>query len=447
METNPYVPRQRNRRAERSAEAPAPQPVQAQPVASPAPQQAYAPQQVYAPQPVYPPVQQSAPMTVPQQGQQPIPQRPVQTLYPPVQSAPYAARPVVQQPPQRPAVQPAQPVRQQPAQRVEYAPRSTPVRPRTAEPSGSANPSWQTPAAPIRRADAPVPHARQGNGLAREQAKAERQRQREEDLKRQREEDRKRRREEERTRSAEAPRPAARKLSPLLTTVMSLMLIAVMALVAAWSLMEAYLTTQAEQQEAAYQAILSNYHVTEDESGVRSVTWQALIEKYATQYNLQPAFVTAIIRNESSFRTNAESNVGARGLMQIMPDTAEWIAGKLDDSAYSFDRMWDAETNIRYGCWYLGYLSELFDGDPILVACAYHAGQGEVRSWLGDKSISSDGATVPIENIPISETKTYAGRVTQAYGIYQALLYPDQPFDAQGRLSDDGAVRAAAADR
>lgn len=410
METNPYVPRQRNRRSERTSEAAPRQPVQQ----------------------MYPPVQPSAPPVYPQQMQQS--QRPVQPLYPPVQNAPYGAQPAQQQM-QRPTAQPARP---QPVQRVEYAPRSTPVRPRVLEQSGNTNPGWQTPAAAPRRTDAPVPHARQGHGLAREQAKAEKQRQREADQQR---------RNEERARQTEAPKAAPRKLSPWLTTAMSLMLIGVMALVAAWSLMQAYLTTQDEEREAAYRAILTNYHVTEDESGTLAVTWQEIIEKYAAQYNLQPAFVTAIIRNESSFRTNAESSVGARGLMQMMPDTAEWIAGKLDDSAYTFDRMWDAETNIRYGCWYLGYLSELFGGDPILVACAYHAGQGEVRSWLGDDDISPDGVTVPLGNIPISETKTYAGRVTQAYGIYQALLYPDQPFDAQGSLPHDGAVHSAAADR
>ena len=138
----------------------------------------------------------------------------------------------------------------------------------------------------------------------------------------------------------------------------------------------------------------------------------------------------AIIRNESSFRTNAESNVGARGLMQLMPDTAEWIAGKLDDDQYHFDRMWDAETNIRYGCWYLGYLSRLFRGDAQLVSAAYHTGQTTVTQWLSDPARSSDGITLDVERLADGPTKQYIGRVTQTYGIYQSLLYPDQAFDA-----------------
>lgn len=230
----------------------------------------------------------------------------------------------------------------------------------------------------------------------------------------------------------------AQKLPGSITTLLSLMLIAVMALVAANFLMQAYLKRAADERLAAHNAILYNYHVTENDDGSYRITWQDLIERYAKEYNLQPAFVAAVIRTESSFRTNAESSVGARGLMQMMPDTAQWVAGKLDER-YDFDDLYEAETSIRYGCWYLNYLSELFRGDPVLVSAAYHAGQGEVWGWLGDPAISPDGATVPMENIPISNTRTYAGRVTQAYGIYQTLLYPENTFDAaQGSVPADG---------
>lgn len=231
-----------------------------------------------------------------------------------------------------------------------------------------------------------------------------------------------------------------RKTPAWLLTLLSLTLILVMALIAFDFLMQAYLKTAADEKQAAYQSILTNYHVTEQADGRLRVTWQDTIEHYAEQYNLEPAFVTAVIRCESSFRTHAESSVGARGLMQLMPDTAKWVAGKLNDP-YDFDRLYDAETSIRYGCWYLNYLSELFRGDPVLVAAAYHAGQGEVWGWLGDPAISPDGVHVPIENIPISNTKTYAGRVTQAYGIYQTLLYPDDVSAGSAAAVRTAAVR------
>lgn len=226
--------------------------------------------------------------------------------------------------------------------------------------------------------------------------------------------------------------------------------IVLLVLLAAHYLMQAYLTTRAEEWETARQNTLSYYHVVEGENG-NSITYQSLIERYAAEYNLRPAFVAAIIRNESSFRTDAESSVGARGLMQLMPDTAEWIAGKIGDSNYSFDHLYDAETNIRYGCWYLNYLSKLFRGDAVLVSSAYHAGQTTVTRWLSDKSISSDGVTIPVDKLPDGPTKQYAGRVTTSYGIYEALLYPNESAEAAGAADGDSmsarAVRAGVANQ
>lgn len=219
-----------------------------------------------------------------------------------------------------------------------------------------------------------------------------------------------------------------------------------LALLAAHYLMEAYLTTRTQEWADAYQETLAYYHVTESVDGSYAITYQDIMERYADEYNLQPAFVAAVIRNESSFRTDAESSVGARGLMQLMPDTASWIAGKLGESgAYSFDNLYDAETNIRYGCWYLNYLSRMFRGDALLVSAAYHAGQTTVTRWLSDSSISSDGVTIAVENLPDGPTKQYAGRVTTTYGIYQALLYPDDT--AQDDESAVGAAGSARADR
>lgn len=220
--------------------------------------------------------------------------------------------------------------------------------------------------------------------------------------------------------------PQRRTTPSWLRNLLSLMFVGVMALVAATAVMMATLKTRADEQQKAWENMLFNYHLTEQADGALRVTWQDLIEHYAALYNLDPAFVTAIIRNESSFRTDAVSSVGARGLMQMMPDTAEWISGKLD-VPYDFDRLFEAETAIRYGCWYLGYLADLFGGDTVLVCAAYHAGQGEVLGWLGDSGISPDGVSVPIQNIPITNTRTYAERVTKAYGVYDALLYPAEP--------------------
>ena len=88
--------------------------------------------------------------------------------------------------------------------------------------------------------------------------------------------------------------------------------------------------------------------------------YRELIEREARKNNLNPAFVEAIVFNESSFRTGAESSVGARGLMQVMEDTAADIAKALEVENYSFDLLYDAETNVTFGCYYLGKLSQRF---------------------------------------------------------------------------------------
>ena len=193
-------------------------------------------------------------------------------------------------------------------------------------------------------------------------------------------------------------------------------------------LMSAYLVRRQDQHRAEQQAIDESY----------PLLYRELIEKYAESYNLRPAYVSAIIRNESSFRPDVNSSAGARGLMQLMPDTAEWIAHKLKIEGYAFERMYDPESNIMFGCWYLNYLSRLFGGDPVSVTCAYHAGQGEIASWLSNASYSPDGRTLTVERLPEGPTRQYAGRVTRDDGIYQKKYFSSDPVD--GADSGDGAL-------
>lgn len=167
------------------------------------------------------------------------------------------------------------------------------------------------------------------------------------------------------------------------------------------------------QREAAQAALLESH----------PLRYRELIEQKAQKYNLSPAFVAAIILNESSFRPDAESSVGARGLMQLMDETAGWICGKMNGAGYDFDAMYDAETNVEYGCWYLNFLSERFRGDPVLVAAAFHAGQGQVQNWLNDSRYSSDKLTIRLENMADGPTKQYAARVLNAFAAYKRLYY------------------------
>ena len=158
--------------------------------------------------------------------------------------------------------------------------------------------------------------------------------------------------------------------------------------------------------------------------------YRELIEREASKNNLNPAFVEAIVFNESTFRTGAESSVGARGLMQVMEDTAADIAKALKVENYSFDQLYDAETNVTFGCYYLGKLSQRFRGDPLLVAMAYHAGGNQVQNWLNTSLYSTDGLTIVLDNLPDGPTKQYAIRVKRDFAIYRRLYYDALEDDA-----------------
>lgn len=155
------------------------------------------------------------------------------------------------------------------------------------------------------------------------------------------------------------------------------------------------------------------------------------IEYYSINQGIDPAFVAAIIYNESRFDPNAESYLGARGLMQIMKATGGWIAEKLDEEdTYSFDLMYNPEDNIRYGTWYLGYLARLFDANIDKVAAGYHAGQNAVQSWLDNPEYSSDGRTLQV--IPYQDTDQYVQRVKNAYEMYKKHYYAPEATPEPG---------------
>ncbi len=151
--------------------------------------------------------------------------------------------------------------------------------------------------------------------------------------------------------------------------------------------------------------------------------YRELIEAQAEQYNLHPAFVASIVLNESSFRPQVKSSADAMGLMQIRPDTGDYINRALDVPNYNHDMLYDPETNIRFGCYYLGELSNRFAGDPVLVAAAYNAGPTNVQNWLNNSLYSADRRTIPLDNIPYGDTQTYARRVLRDFAAYKRLYY------------------------
>lgn len=149
--------------------------------------------------------------------------------------------------------------------------------------------------------------------------------------------------------------------------------------------------------------------------------YESLIRVNAAENAIDPALPAAVILAESSYQPDAVSEANAQGLMQLLPSTAEWVAGKCDE-VYQEGSLFDPETNIQYGCWYLGYLIRRFDGNLTCAVAAYHAGQGTVDGWLANPEYSPDGAT--LHQIPSNATDTYVKRVLKYYEKYVELYAP-----------------------
>lgn len=152
--------------------------------------------------------------------------------------------------------------------------------------------------------------------------------------------------------------------------------------------------------------------------------YREIIETHAARNNVDPLLVAAVIRVESKFNPEAVSRKGAIGLMQIMPSTAEWIAGQLGVSDFSEEMLFDADLNIRFGSWYLSNLSDEFDGRLEVVIASYNGGRGHVKLWLEQGTWSGDYEDS--SQIPFSETRNFLFRVWRAYQSYTQLYRQGQ---------------------
>ena len=147
--------------------------------------------------------------------------------------------------------------------------------------------------------------------------------------------------------------------------------------------------------------------------------YQTYVEAYSTANGVDSALAASVIMNESKFRSDVHSHRGAIGLMQIMPETGEWIAGQLDEEEFVPEKLHDPETNIRYGIWYLAELKREFYGNDIFALAAYNAGRGTVREWMEEKHWKKDFHA--ISEIPYPETREYVVKVLKNKEKYQKL--------------------------
>lgn len=133
------------------------------------------------------------------------------------------------------------------------------------------------------------------------------------------------------------------------------------------------------------------------------------VEKYSKEYDVDPRLVMAIIKTESGFKEKAQSHMGAVGLMQLLPETADWVTDQMGIE-YKESMLTDSDYNIMIGTYYLRYLFNYFKSEDLAIL-AYNGGPGNVSKWIESGIITSNPASY--KKIPVEETKEYIIKVKE----------------------------------
>jgi soluble lytic murein transglycosylase len=155
--------------------------------------------------------------------------------------------------------------------------------------------------------------------------------------------------------------------------------------------------------------------------------YSTTVEAAAAEFNVDPLLLWAVMREESRYDPEALSYVGARGLMQVMPTTQEWIAEQLGEEI-SPGEAFTPETSIRMGAWFLRFLLDYFEDDLDLAVAAYNGGAGSVDIWLEDPRVSDRDDF--LRWIGFGETREYLSKVLLSYRVYREL-YGDRPAEGE----------------
>lgn len=158
--------------------------------------------------------------------------------------------------------------------------------------------------------------------------------------------------------------------------------------------------------------------------------YRSIVEPQVRNQGLDMSWVYGLMRQESRFVVPARSSVGAQGLMQVMPATGKWVAGKIGLRDYHSSRLGDPATNVLLGTSYMRLILEGLDNHPVLASAGYNAGPGRARRWRDDKPL--EGA-IYAETIPFDETRDYVRKVMTNTVIYAAML-EKRPQSLKARL-------------
>src|SRR5215217_3354515 len=142
-----------------------------------------------------------------------------------------------------------------------------------------------------------------------------------------------------------------------------------------------------------------------------------IIRQQAEDKGLDASLIAGVIYAESHFRDQT-SHAGAKGLMQLMPETADYIAQKSGGTAFVQGDLATPQVNIAYGSWYLRYLLEKYDDRDVLALAAYNAGEGKVDEWVAAASARGESFRAA-DHIPFAETRQYVEKVLDARVRYR----------------------------
>ncbi|MGF7186213.1 soluble lytic murein transglycosylase [Desulfitispora alkaliphila] len=153
--------------------------------------------------------------------------------------------------------------------------------------------------------------------------------------------------------------------------------------------------------------------------------YSELVDEWSHQHEIDPMLTLAVIRAESKFNKEARSPKGALGLMQIMPDTGNWIDEQLAVNGVELKQsdLLDPELNIKLGTWYLARLKQQFGNNFNVTLAAYNAGPGNVTRWITEGIW--DGTLTNLDDIPFGETRNYLIRVNRNFYVYENLYEED----------------------
>ncbi|QDL55895.1 lytic transglycosylase domain-containing protein [Rhodoferax aquaticus] len=170
--------------------------------------------------------------------------------------------------------------------------------------------------------------------------------------------------------------------------------------------------------------------------------FKAAVLARTKQIGLDPAFVYGLIRQESRFIMDAQSHVGASGLMQVMPATAKWTAKKIGLTDFRASDINDRDTNIAIGTGYLKLVLDNFGGSMPMAAAAYNAGPNRPRMWRGQDGAATLEGAIWAENVPFTETRDYVKKVLSNATNYAALI-TGQSQSLKARLGTVGPKESA----